>query len=131
MTNLCMEWVDFKKAYDTVPHSWIVESLKKFGIAENLIHLLSICMAKWKTNLMANKKSLGSVAVKRGIFQGDSFSPLLFVIALIPISMALRKIKMGYKLGKNTPSLNHLFFMDDLKVYGKSEERDRFTCKNG
>ena len=71
-----------------------------FGIAENLVHLLSISMVKWKTNLMANKKSLGSVAVKRGIFQGDSFSPLLFVIALIPISMALRKINMGYKLGK-------------------------------
>ena len=121
-TNLCMAWVDFKKAYDMVPHSWIVESLRMFGLAENLIHLLSINMAKWKTNLMANKKSLGSVAVKRGIFQGDSFSPLLFVIALIPISMALRKINMGYKLGKNAPSLNHLFFMDDLKVYGKSEK---------
>ena len=97
-TSLCMAWIDFKKAYDMVPHSWIVESLRMFGIAENLIHLLSINMAKWKTNLMANKKSLGSVAVKRGIFKGDSFSPLLFVIALIPISTALRKINMGYKL---------------------------------
>ena len=36
--------------------------------------------------------------------------------------MALRKINMGYKLGKNAPSLNNLFFMDYLKVYGKSEK---------
>lgn len=114
-TNLCMAWIDFKKAYDMVPHSWIVESLRMFGIVENLIHLLSISMAKWKTNLMANKKSLGSVAVKRGIFQGDSFSPLLFVTALMPISLAQRKINMGYKLGKNAPFLKHLFFMDDVK----------------
>ena len=111
---LCMAWVDIKKAYDMIPHSWIVESL---------IHLFSTSMAKCKTNLIANRKQLGSVAVKRGIFQGDSFSPLLFVIARIPISIALRKINMGYNLGKNAPSLNHLFIMDDLKIYGKPEKR--------
>ena len=26
--NLAMAWVDYKKAYDMVPHSWIVQSLK-------------------------------------------------------------------------------------------------------
>ena len=26
--NLAMAWVDYKKAYDMVPHSWIIESLK-------------------------------------------------------------------------------------------------------
>ena len=93
-----------------------------FGIAENLIHLFSVSMEKWKTNLTVNMKSLGSVALNRGISQSDSFSPLLFVIALILISMAVRKINLGYTLGKNAPSLNHLFFMDDLKMYGKSEE---------
>ena len=122
-TNLCMAWVAFKKAYDMVPHSWIVETLRMFGVAENLIHVLSISMSKWKTNLIANRKPLGSVVEKRGIFQGDPFSPLLFVItALVPISMALRRINMGYKLGQNAPSLNHLFFMDDLKIYGKFEK---------
>ena len=23
MTNLCLAWIDYKKAYDMVPHSWI------------------------------------------------------------------------------------------------------------
>jgi hypothetical protein len=26
--NLCTAWVDFKKAYDSVPHSWIVERMR-------------------------------------------------------------------------------------------------------
>ena len=26
--NLAMAWVDYNKAYDMVPHSWIIESLK-------------------------------------------------------------------------------------------------------
>ena len=27
---------DYQKAYDLLPHSWIVECLKMFGIAENV-----------------------------------------------------------------------------------------------
>ena len=30
-TNLCMAWVDFKKAYDIVLHSWIMEALRMSG----------------------------------------------------------------------------------------------------
>ena len=32
-TNLAMAWIDYRKAYDMVPHSWIVECLEMFGIA--------------------------------------------------------------------------------------------------
>ena len=35
-TNLAMAWIDYKKAYDMVPHSWIIECLQLFGIAENV-----------------------------------------------------------------------------------------------
>ena len=35
-TNLSMAWIDYKKAYDFVPHSWIKECMEMFGIAENM-----------------------------------------------------------------------------------------------
>ena len=41
-------------------------------------------MKKWKVELTCAKQELGEVNIKRGIFQGDALSPLLFVIALIP-----------------------------------------------
>lgn len=59
--------------------------------------------------------------INRGIFQGDSFSPLLFVIALIPVTHVLRETGMGYKLEKNGPMINHMLFMDDLKVFAKND----------
>ena len=31
-----MAWIDYRKAYDVVPYSWIIESLEMFGIAENV-----------------------------------------------------------------------------------------------
>ena len=33
--NLAMAWIDYKKAYDIVPHSWIIECLYLFVTAEN------------------------------------------------------------------------------------------------
>ena len=39
-TNLAMAWIDYRKAYDFVPHSWILECLNMFGIAENIKTLL-------------------------------------------------------------------------------------------
>ena len=61
----------------------------------------------------------GNVNIRRGIFQGDSLSQLLFVICMIPLSQILRKLKLGYTL-KNGKKLNHLLFMDDLKIFAKS-----------
>ena len=121
-TNLSMAWIDFKKAYDMVPHSWILESMRILGVATNIIELVEKSMPSWKTNLFSDGKLLGSVKIKRGIFQGDSFSPLMFIIALIPITHVLRSTKMGYQIEKDGPSLNHTLFMDDLKLFGKSEK---------
>ena len=35
-TNLAMAWIDYRKAYDMVPHSWIIECLEIFGVARNV-----------------------------------------------------------------------------------------------
>ena len=76
--NLAMAWIDYQKAYDTVPHSWIIESLDLFGVAENINSLLVNSMEKWKVMLCLVNSELGEVEIKRGIFQGDSLSPLVF-----------------------------------------------------
>ena len=41
-----MAWIDYKKAYNVVPHSWIIEHLGLFGVAENLKSLLVNSMEK-------------------------------------------------------------------------------------
>ncbi len=120
-TNLAIAWIDYRKAYDMIPHSWIIECLNMIGVAENLKELLLRSMPRWKTILTAGKEELGEVTIQRGIFQGDCLSPLLFVICLLPMSMVLRKCKAGYQLEKGKTKVNHLLFMDDLKLFGKDE----------
>ena len=46
--------------------------------------------------LCSGNSELGEVEIKRGIFQGDSLSTSVFVLALIPLSLILRKAKAAY-----------------------------------
>ena len=77
-------------------------------------------MQNWKTMLTSAGKELAEVHIRRGIFQGDSLSPLLFVICLIPISLMLRKAKAEYSFGNDKSKVNYLLFMDDMKLFGTS-----------
>ena len=44
-------------------------------------------MVDWKTVFTSNHQVLGTVDIKRGIFQGDSLSPLLFVIIMLSLNL--------------------------------------------
>ena len=61
----------------------------------------------------------------RGIFQSDSLSVLLFILAVNPLSLVLNELK-GYKMGstsnRNT-NITHLFFVDDLKLYASNLQK--------
>ena len=46
-----MAWIDYKKAYDMVPHSRIKECLELPGAAENIKTLLVNGMEKWRVML--------------------------------------------------------------------------------
>ena len=46
--------------------------------------------------------------------------PLLYVIAMIPITTILRQTELGYQTSKSAAKIAHLFYMADLKLYGKS-----------
>ena len=78
-------------------------------------------MKNWKTQLALTHESgtlmSDNINIKRGIFQGDSLSPLLFCISLIPLSLGLGSSGYGYKI--KTERITHLFYMDDLKLYTK------------
>ena len=66
--NVAMAWVDYKKAYDMVPHSWIKECLNMFGIADNIKELLINSMDTWRTELTSCGENIGVVRIRRRVF---------------------------------------------------------------
>ena len=58
-------------------------------------------MQTWRVELTAGGRSLAKTKIQRGIFQGNELSPLLLIIALMPLNHILRKCKAGYKLSRS------------------------------
>ena len=91
------------------------------GIAGNMVSLLKNSLNMRRTDLTSGKHVFGEVRIRRGIFQGDSLSLLLFVLALTPLTLILREVKAGYDVREKV-RINNLLYMDDLKLYGKNEK---------
>ena len=122
--NLSVAWVDYRKAYDLVPHRWITKVLRATSVPRPVRVLMRKLIAKWATDLCVwtpNSPEKIPVEMKRGIFQGDSLSPLLFCICVAPLSEALRKTK-GFQADHQVKPITHLMYMDDLKVYAEDRE---------
>ena len=129
--NLSMAWIDYQKAFDSVPHSWINRCLELYNIDETLRNFLKTQMTKWETDIslshLNGEINIPKVKIQRGIYQGDSLSPLLFCLTIDPLSKILKKQNIGYDLGqvrggnKTKDLISHLLFMDDLKLYADSD----------
>ena len=107
--NLEIVWIDYRKAYDSVPHSWISFCLHTFGVANNICVFMAHVMMQWRTKLFCRDIFLGAVHIHRGIFQGDSFSPLLFIVCLFPLTMILLGVLVDIDLVVEVPLLINCF----------------------
>ena len=70
--------------------------------------------------MTAGERSLAEAKVQRGIFQGDALSLLLFIIAMMPLNYILRKFTARCKLSKSQENINHLLYMDGVKLFAKN-----------
>ena len=120
--NLAMAWIDNKKAYDMVPQSWILHCLKMYKISHEVIKFIEQTMKTWKVELTSGGRSIAETKIQIGIFQGDALSPLLFIIAMMPLNHILRKCAAGYKLSRSQEKINHKMYMDDIKLFAKDEK---------
>ena len=46
----------------------------------------------------------------------------MFVLALIPLSLILRKTEAAFEFSESKEKINHLLFMGGLKLYSRSEK---------
>lgn len=123
--SIAMAWVDYRKAFDSIPHTWIQQVVKIYHLDPNIVNFCTETMKTWKTRMILNSsegfKESRAINIRTGIFQGDSLSPLLFCMALIPLTNELNETKTGYSIMRGK-QISHLIYMDDLKLYAKNEQ---------
>ena len=93
-----------------------------YKISHEVINFIKQTMKTWRVELIAGGRSIAETKIQRGIFQRDALSPLLFIIAMMPLNHILRKSPAGYKLSRLQEKINHLMYMDDIKLFAKNEK---------
>ena len=96
-------YLDFEKAFDTVPHRRLLEKLKAYGINGDVL--------EWVKDYLSNRTQIVSVngtesdlgLVLSGVPQGTVLGPLLFVVYINDML--------------DTVSSDALLFADDTKIY--------------
>ena len=98
-------FLDFRKAFDRVPHARLLFKLKKFGINGRLLTWIENFLKDRKQRVVLNKTESSWKPVISGVPQGSVLGPILF---LIYINDLPEHTKSSCKI-----------FEDDPKVYSK------------
>ena len=93
-----------------------------YKISHGVINFIEQTMKTWRLELTEGGISLAETKIPKVIFQGDTLSPLLFIIAMMPLNHMLRKCTVGYKLSRLLEKINHLMYMDDNKLFAKNQK---------
>ena len=113
--TLHVTFFDLADAFGSVPHNLIIETLKRNNFPPEVIFYIN----QFYSNIMAtvHTKTFKSeiFKFKRGVFQGDPLSPIIFLIVFNPIIQHLQnQSKFGYNLSENEDNFITLPYADDF-----------------
>ena len=75
---------DIEKAFDSVDHTFIFITQKKFGFGPDFIHWVKTLPNRPESCVMNNGKSTAYFGLERGTRQGDPLSPYIFILVMVP-----------------------------------------------
>ncbi len=112
-------YLDFKNAFDKVPHNLLLLKLFKLGFAGKLHAWLSNYLLFRFQRVLFNGSDSNFVSVKSGVPQGSILGPLLFILYVNDLPLSV---------GANVSAL---LFADDAKCYKSiSNNADRLCLQN-
>ena len=87
--------LDIEKAYDHVDLSFLCWVMEKMGFGAKWIRWIKWCISIASFSVMIDGTSSGFFRSSRGLRQGDSLSPYLFVIVMEAFSQMIEKAIVG------------------------------------
>lgn len=114
---LFMASLDIAKAFDSVSHETIKETLLEFGLPGTMIGYVADVYEKSKTVLSCGSWTSGEIRPTCGVKQGDPMSPMIFNMV---IDRMLRKLpeEIGAKIGDLI--INATAFADDMMLFAST-----------
>lgn len=124
--------IDFKKAYDHVDWNFLDFVLDKKGFGLKWRKWINGCLRSANFSILINGRPRGKFEATRGLRQGDSLSPFLFILVVDVLSRLTEKAKEcrlieGLTVGRENVEITHLQFADDTIFFLKEDEQN---CNN-
>ena len=91
--NLSVAWVDVRKAYESVDHTWLNKIMLVHTFPVRICEVVRKLCASWNTRIIANTK-VGNetslvISFNRGLPQGDALCSRLFTLCINPVAWKL------------------------------------------
>ncbi|XP_028752652.1 uncharacterized protein LOC114712303 [Neltuma alba] len=127
--------VDMEKAYDRLDWNFLEFTMKSLGLSDNFVDIIMKCISTASMRVLWNGVAIESFQPSRGVRQGDPLSPYLFVLCMERLGQLIQhEIERGrwkpMKLSTRGPIISHLFFADDLILFGEASTDQMLEMKN-
>lgn len=117
-------FIDWRKAYDLVPHEALMCKLKRIGIKGNLMTMIRRLYTDQRQNIRLGLGLSNSFNFERGCRQGCPLSPTLFNIFINDVFDKCKGVVIpGRRL--NRKEVKGLLFADDGTVMGRTKREVR------
>ncbi|XP_027062955.1 uncharacterized protein [Coffea arabica] len=110
------------KAYDRMSWVFIIRVLRRFAFGKRFIDIVWRLLSNVWFSVLVNGVPYGFFKSSRGLQQGNSLSPALFIIGAEVLSRGLNLLYfqsnfVGYKVPRHCPTISHLAFADDIIIF--------------
>lgn len=126
ISRRCALQVDISKAFDSVQWTFLLNTLEALGLPRKFISWIARCVTSASFSVQVNGELAGYFQSRRGLRQGCSLSPYLFVICMNVLSKMLDaaavKGEIGYHPKCKNIDLTHLCFADDLIIFADGKK---------
>ena len=92
-------FLDFRKAFDTIEHRFLFQTLNLFGFKDNFINLVSMLYNDINSSVIVNLNTTRRFKINRGVRQACPISPYLFILVTELLSLNIAKAEVIRGLG--------------------------------
>ncbi len=114
--------LDAKKAFDSVDHKYIEETLSAYGFGPVFVQIFRTLYRNITARIMVNGFASESIKIERGVKQGDALSCAIFILCIDPLIRNLnknRRIKEIQIGRKSEINFKAAAYADDISVICK------------